>query len=177
MALAVERVGGSYRLSGMWPGTASANKFLAHLESRAFSVATIRAYAYDLLNFARFLTERHIALGDVCPSDIFDWVDWQSVRRPGTGKVVPISAGRSSAAASVNRRVAAVRAFFEHQLLSGSHDDNPVPAPRRGQGLRPKARGLLGHLAREGSLGRPARPPTEAAARVARTTGCFCIFG
>jgi integrase/recombinase XerC len=146
MALAVQRVEVSYRLAGPWPGTVSANKFLAHLESRAFSVATIRAYAYDLLNFARFLSERHIALGDVCPGDIFDWVDWQSVRRPGTGKVVPICAGRSSAAASVNRRVAAVRAFFEHQLLSGSRDDNPVPAPRRGQGLRPKARGLLGHL-------------------------------
>jgi site-specific recombinase XerD len=46
----------------------------------------------------------------------------------------------------VNRRAAAVRAFFEHQVLSGGRDDNPVPAPRRGQGLRPKARGVLGHL-------------------------------
>jgi integrase/recombinase XerC len=146
MVLAVQRFEGSYRLAGPWPGTASANKFLAHLESRAFSMATVRAYAYDLLNFARFLTERGIALGDVCPSDVFDWVDWQSVRRPATAKVVAISAGRSSAAASVNRRVAAVRALFEHQVLSGSRDDNPVPAPRRGQGLRPKARGLLGHL-------------------------------
>lgn len=147
MALVVQQTEGSYRLAGAWPGTTAANTFLAHLESRAFSGATVRAYAYDLLNFARFATERGIALEDVGPMDIFDWVDWQSVRRPGQAKVVAISAGRGSAAASVNRRVAALRAFFEHEALSGSREGNPVPAPRRGQGLRPKARGLLGHLA------------------------------
>ncbi len=30
------------------------NRFLSHLVSRAFSLATVRAYAYDLLNFLRF---------------------------------------------------------------------------------------------------------------------------
>jgi integrase/recombinase XerC len=46
----------------------------------------------------------------------------------------------------VNRRVAALRAFFEHQVIAGARASNPVPAPRRGAGLRPKARGPLGHL-------------------------------
>lgn len=57
-----------------------------------------------------------------------------------------ISAGRGAAPASVNRRVAAVRAFFEYLVMVGARTDNPVPSPRRGQGLRPKSRGLLGHL-------------------------------
>lgn len=119
---------GGHRLAGSWPGVPAGNSFLAHLESRAFAAASVRAYAYDLANFARFLTERGVPLAAVVPSDLFDWVDWQCVRRP------------------VNRRVAAVRAFFEYLVLSGVRDDNPVPAPRRGSGLRPKARGLLGHL-------------------------------
>jgi site-specific recombinase XerD len=46
----------------------------------------------------------------------------------------------------VNRRVAAVRAFFEYLVMTGALAGNPVPSPRRGQGLRPVARGMLGHL-------------------------------
>jgi integrase/recombinase XerC len=143
---AVERCDGGHRLMGAWAGVGAANKFLAHLQARAFSPATSRAYAFDLVNFARFLDDRTIELDAVVPTDIFDWIDWQAVRRPGRDKVVPIAAGHGSAPASVNRRVAAVRAFFEHQVLAGAREDNPVPAPRRGQGLRPKARGVLGHL-------------------------------
>jgi len=145
-SVVVVRQAGSHRLAGTWAGVDGANAFLAHLEARAFSPATVRAYAFDLVNFARFLHERDIDAAAVVPTDIFDWIDWQSVRRPGHQKVVSITAGRGSAPASVNRRVAAVRAFFEHQVLTGARDDNPVPAPRRGQGLRPKARGVLGHL-------------------------------
>ncbi|HET6954178.1 MAG TPA: tyrosine-type recombinase/integrase [Acidimicrobiales bacterium] len=144
--MAVVHRAGSHRLEGSWVGVDAANAFLAHLESRAFSPATVRAYAFDLLNFARFLIERGIDVAEVVPTDVFDWIDWQSVRRPGRQKVVAINAGRGSSPASVNRRAAAARAFFEHQVLSGAREDNPVPAPRRGQGLRPKARGALGHL-------------------------------
>jgi integrase/recombinase XerC len=145
VAVVVRRDDG-HRLIGRWSGVDAVNAFLAHLESRAFSPATVRAYAFDLVNFARFVHERGIDVADVVPTDVFDWIDWQAVRRAGQGKVVSITAGRGSAPASVNRRVAAVRAFFEHQLLTGARADNPVPAPRRGQGLRPKARGVLGHL-------------------------------
>lgn len=144
---AVERRDGGHRVTGSWDGCEAANAFLAHLEARAFSPATVRAYAFDLVNFARFLEERKIAVAAVVPTDIFDWIDWQAVRRPNRDKVVvAITAGRGSAPASVNRRAAAVRAFFEHQVLAGARQENPVPAPRRGQGLRPKARGVLGHL-------------------------------
>src|SRR5271157_5760664 len=108
---AVERCDGGHRLAGSWTGTEAANAFLRHLEARAFSPATVRAYAFDLVNFARFLEDRGIDLAAVVPTDIFDWIDWQAVRRPGRDKVVAITAGRGSAPASVNRRAAALRAF------------------------------------------------------------------
>jgi hypothetical protein len=38
------------------------------------------------------------------------------------------------------------RAFLEYLVMSGVRSGNPVPSPRRGQGIRPAARGLLGHL-------------------------------
>jgi integrase/recombinase XerC len=144
MTVQVQLADGGYRISGDWEETAKANAFLAHLVARAFSPATIRAYAFDVVNLARFLTGEGISLASVMPADVFAWVDWQGARRDGGEKVVALR--RTAAASTVNRRVAAVRAFFEYLVMAGARTDNPVPSPRRGQGLRPTARGLLGHL-------------------------------
>ena len=139
-----------------------ANGFLAHLVARRFSPATVRAYAYDLLNFFRFLAGRRATLGDVVPTDLFDYLDWQ--QRPGSSaglRVVRLADRRGAAPASVNRRVAAVRGLFEYAVISGRREDNPVPAARRSSGLRAKRRGLLGHVApgRPASGGRLVREP------------------
>lgn len=146
MAVSVRVGRGGHALAGDWAGAGEANAFLDHLRARAFSPATVRAYAYDVANFARFLSEQGLGVAEVAPMDIFAWVDWQGVRAPGTGSTVVLLARRGAAPATVNRRVAAVRAFFEYLLISGAVPVNPVPAPRRGQGLRPTARGMLGHL-------------------------------
>jgi integrase/recombinase XerC len=146
MAVQVQSAEGSYRVTGGWDGAGAANAFLAHLSARAFSPATIRAYAFDLVNFARFLTGQGLGLAAVSPADVFAWVDWQAARRDrGGGNVVALRR-LGAAASTVNRRVAAVRAFFEYLVMIGARPDNPVPSPRRGQGLRPAVRGLLGHL-------------------------------
>lgn len=143
----VEANGSLYRLAGSWRDLDAANAFLTHLSARAFSPQTIRAYAYDILNFESFLTEKGLRLGDVVPLDLFDWLEWQASRsRPGTGNVVHFTKHAGAAPATINRRVAAVRALFEHQVMLGQRPDNPVPAPRRGQGLRSKSSGVLGHL-------------------------------
>ncbi len=80
------------------------------------------------------MNERGIDVAAVVPTDIFDWIDWQAVRRPDRDKVVAITARRGSAPASVNRRAAAVRAFFEHQVMAGTRDGQPgagsTPGPR-----------------------------------------------
>jgi len=142
----VERAEDGFALAGSWEGVESVNRFLAHLATRRFSVSTLRAYAFDLVNLARFLEERSILVGALVPTDIFDWIDWQSTGARAGGKVVALQSGRGAAPASVNRRVAATRAFFEYLVMAGVCEDNPVPSARRGQGLRPKARGMLGHL-------------------------------
>lgn len=159
--VSVEHRGGTHRLVGTWPGVDAGNRFLTHLETRRFSPATVRAYAFDLVCLGRFLIERSIGVADVVPTDVFEWVDWQSTTKPAPAKVVAIIAKRGAAASSVNRRAAAARAFFEYLVMAGDRDDNPVPSPRRGEGLRPKARGMLGHLGpgRARSGGRLVRQP------------------
>ncbi len=145
MTVAVVQADGGHRLAGDWPGVTAANAFLAHLQARAFAAATVRAYAFDLVNLGRFLQQRDLPLERVEPLEVFAWVDWQGVRRAEAGPVVRL-ARSGSAPATINRRVAAARAFFEFLVMTGSRASNPVPAPRRGQGLRPTARGMLGHL-------------------------------
>ncbi len=103
-------------------------------------------YTLDVANLARFLSEQGLTLAEVSPMDVLAWVDWQGVVAPGNSSRVVRLARRGAAPATVNRRVAAVRAFFEYLMISGVVPANPVPAPRRGQGLRPTARGMLGHL-------------------------------
>jgi integrase/recombinase XerC len=161
MTASVVGGGGRCRIEG-WVDAEAANRFLEHLGGRSFAPATVRAYAYDVLCFARFCQERGLRLADVASSDLFDWVGWQSSGgRPQAGNVVALTRYAGAAPASVNRRVAAVRALFEHQFMCGQRVDNPVPAPRRGQGLRAKSRGVLGHLGpgRSRSGGRLVRAP------------------
>ena len=149
------------RLAG-WADQDVANRFLDHLTGRAFAAATVRAYAYDVLSFARFCQTRALRLADVAPVDLFEWVAWQMQgSRPRSGSVVALVRHAGAAPASVNRRVAAVRALFEYLVMCGDRVDNPVPAPRRGQGLRAKSRGVLGHLGpgRPRSGGRLVRSP------------------
>lgn len=147
------------RLSGDGPVIGAGNGFLEHLQVRGFSPATVRAYAFDLANFAGFLQERALGLAEVVPTDLFDYLDWQ--RRPSrsAGKVVTI--GRTTPApATLNQRVSAVRGLFEHLVTTGGRQDNPVPAARRASGLRGQHRSALGHVAtRARSGGRLVRQP------------------
>jgi integrase/recombinase XerC len=111
------------------------------------------AYAYDVANLARFLEEHEVGLAAVEPMDVFAWVDWQGPRTPATSTKVVRLGPSSAAPATINRRVASVRAFFEFLVMSGIRESNPVPAPRRGQGCDRPSRGMLGHL----GPGRPRR--------------------
>lgn len=146
MDLKVAREGSGHRLTGEGPITEVANGFLGHLETRGFSPGTVRGYAYDLLNLSRFLVERDLRLSDVAPSDLFDWLEWQSRPQRSSATVVRLAGARGAAPATVNRRVAAVRGMFEYAVMTGVRTDSPVPAARRSTGLRARRRGLLGHV-------------------------------
>jgi site-specific recombinase XerD len=146
MPAVVARTDGvGWRLEGSWLDAGVASRFLAHLAARAFSPATVRAYAYDLVNFGRFCVERGVRMADAAPTDLFDYLEWQSSRPARGGRVVRLAA-RRPAPATMNRRIAAVRALFEFVVLAGVRSDSPVPSPRRSSGLRARRRGLLGHV-------------------------------
>lgn len=85
------------------------NRFLSHLDARGFSPATVRAYAFDVLNFLRFCTTCGLTFADVQPVDLFDYLDWQA--RPATAgqRVVRLAGPRGAAPATMNRRISAVR--------------------------------------------------------------------
>lgn len=160
MALVVVQHDGRHGLDGDDPITEVANRFLSHLQTRGFSPGTIRGYAFDLLNFSRFLAGRGASLADVVPTDLFDYLDWQarpkasaSASASAGAKVIRLGDRRGAAPATMNRRIAAVRGLFEYAVMAGLRADNPVPAARRSTGLRPKARGMLGHIG-------PRRTPT-----------------
>jgi site-specific recombinase XerD len=142
-----------HRVDGCGEDGELVNQFLSHLRSRAFSSATVRAYAYDLLNFLRFLAERCARLRDVVATDLFDYLDWQQRPRGVAGKVVRLTERRGAAPATMNRRIAAVRGLFEFSVTAGARAGNPVPAARRSSGLRAKQRGLLGHIGAGGPRG------------------------
>jgi integrase/recombinase XerC len=152
MALTVVRTDAGHRLEGTGDDVVLANRFLDHLTARGFAPATVRAYAFDALSFLRFCAERDLELGEVVPTDLFDYLDWLGRPRPTAGqRVVPIGTRHGAAPATANRRIAALRGLFEFAVLAGAHADSPVPTARRATGLRPKRRGLLGHI----STGKP----------------------
>jgi integrase/recombinase XerC len=98
MAVSVQAEDGQPHLFGDWAGISLANEFLAHLRARAFSPATVRAYAYDVANLARFLDEHdEVGLAALAPRDVFAWVDWQGARTPATGGAVVRFAPRGAA--------------------------------------------------------------------------------
>lgn len=142
MGVGVWGGGAEWRLEGSWPDVAVANLSLEHLRVRSFASATVRAYAYDVLCFARFCAERELRLAEVVPADLFDWVAWQAEgQRPAADNMVRLTRHAGAAPSSINRRVAAVRALFEHQVVLGARAENPVPAPRRVRACGPSRGG------------------------------------
>lgn len=169
--------GGEHRLVGDWPSVDLGKEFLGHLRARAFSPATVRAYAFDVANLARFLEEHKIGLGV--------WSRWTS--SPGsTGRARghPQQAGSSSASGRVLRHQPRSTAGSprsgpsSRSLVMRSHREaNPVPAPRRGQGLRPTARharpSRSGPCSRRRAAG-PRKPPTPRITGPGRRPGLPC---
>jgi integrase/recombinase XerC len=156
----VVRKSGGHRLDGDGPVVVAGNRFLEQLVVRAFSPATVRAYAFDLANFDRFLADWSLELTDVEPTDVFSYLEWQTGSRRGAGNVVALRPTRP-AAATMNRRIAAVRGLFEYLVMCGERSSNPVPAARRSAG-RGQRGGLLGHVAvRPRSGGRLVRQPSR----------------
>ncbi|HEV2923568.1 MAG TPA: site-specific tyrosine recombinase XerD [Solirubrobacteraceae bacterium] len=111
--------------------------FLAYLElERGLSRNTLEAYRSDLLQFGGFLGRRGLSLAETQHGDI-------------AGFLSELAAGgaerRPVAAATLARKVAALRSFYRHLRREGVHEHDPT-AELRGP---PKTRTLPRVLSRE----------------------------
>jgi integrase len=113
----------------------------------------VRAYVFDLLAFCRWLLAEDTRLGDVTAEVLLRYLSHCRTAtfrgRPG-GNVYSIRDGRSTgyAAATVNRRMAAISGLFEFRAIRDPGAPSPVPrGSARRQAGRAERGGLLGHLA------------------------------
>lgn len=106
-----------YRLTdGNSNGTDEVNKYLDMLATRGLSLRTLRAYAYDLLNFCRWLVYENIHLRDITKSRLLEYIRYQHESFPGENKIAP---------ATINHRLTVVRSLYQYHfnqdIPSGLH--------------------------------------------------------
>src|SRR5271170_2064465 len=145
--------------AGRWEVTGAGgltlvNDYLGYVADRGYSPRTVRAYAFDLLHFARWLAGDGTGLDAVTTDVLLRYLAAnRAERRDGLlpANVIPLARGSASgfAPATVNRRMAAISGLFGFRSMRDPDAANPVPA---GAAARRTARGersgLLGHLAR-----------------------------
>ena len=130
-----------------------ANDYLAYLEDRHYSPATVRAYAFDFLHFGRWLLDEGLDLDGVDTDALLRYLAAsRTARLDGQHEnVVSMRTGLAVGFAprTINRRMAAVSGLFGFRCMRDPGSRNPVP---RQAGARRTTRaeraGLLGHLAR-----------------------------
>ena len=140
-----------------------ANEYLSYLADRRYSPRTVRAYAFDLLHFCRWLMAEGTALDAVSTDTLLRFLaECREAMLPGQhgGNVVDLHSGRSVgyAPATVNRRMAAISGLFTFRAMRDPTAQNPVP---RGAAARRTAKG-----ARSGMLGHLAKPRSRSQLRV-----------
>ena len=128
------------------------NDYLGYVADRRYSPRTVRAYAFDLLHFSRWLARnrRHgRAVTDVLLRYL---AAYRAERRDGQhGNVIPLARGGASgfAPATINRRLAAISGLFTFRSMRDPDALNPVPrGPAARRTTKGERTGLLAHLAR-----------------------------
>jgi integrase/recombinase XerD len=98
------------------------DRFLAYLTDIGRSPNTVKAYAHDLKDYWSFICFRGLGWREARLEDVGEFVAW--LRLPPAGRsgevaVLP-SAAAQVTAATVNRKLAAVSAFYAHQARNGA---------------------------------------------------------
>ncbi len=133
------------------------NDYLGYLADRRYSPRTIRAYAFDLLHFVRWLLVECLRIEQVTTEVLLRYLAGCRVQtlpsRPARrgDNVFSIRDGRNAglAPATINRRLTAISGLFAYRSMRDPTAPNPVPSGRHARPAAPGERaGLLGHLAR-----------------------------
>jgi site-specific recombinase XerD len=152
--LRVERREDGWVLAGAcFDGLELVNDFLGYLADRNYATLTVRAYAFDLLHFARWMAGEHLSLEAVDTGVLLRYLAAcrvQLLPRQHGGNVLSIRDGRSAGYAprTVNRRLTTLSGLFTFREMRDPAARNPVPRGREaGRTARGQRSGLLGHLA------------------------------
>ena len=118
------------------------NDFLGYVADRRYSPRTERAYAFDLLAFARWLVDQELTVGEVTTDALLRFLTFcRAAVLPGQagGNVVPLRTGRSTryAPSTINRRMAAISGLFDFRAMRDPTLVTRCPGPRRPTGRRP----------------------------------------
>jgi len=97
------------------------DRWLSYLTAVDRSPNTVRAYAFDLRDYFRFLAHRGLDWREVRLEDIGEYVAWLALPPAGRkGQVAVLPSLRSHIGAStVNRKLSALAAFYAHQARHG----------------------------------------------------------
>ena len=118
-------------------------RYLAFLTDVDRSPNTVKAYAHDLKDWFVFLTGRALDWREVRLEDVGEFVAWLRLPPPARdGRVVVLpSVQAHCGAATVNRKLSAVSAFYQHAARHGVDLGELLtswqPAGRRGTSWRP----------------------------------------
>lgn len=156
--------GGQWRLEGSsGEAVVLVNDYLSYLADRNYSPRTVRAYAFALLAFCRWLLGEGLDLASVTTDVLLRFLaacrQATVPGRPGLN-VMRMDGGRSDgyAPATLNHRLAAISGMFEFRALRDPEAKNPVPKGKEVRRLSAGDRsGLLVHVARRPRYRSPLR--------------------
>ena len=96
-------------------------RFLGYLTDIERSPNTVKAYAHDLKDYWVFLAHRGLDWREVRLEDLGEYVAWLRLPPAGRDGVVAVlpSAGSHAGAVTINRKLAALAAFYQHQVRHG----------------------------------------------------------
>ena len=109
-------------------------RYLAYLTDIERSPNTVKAYAHDLKDFWDFLSRRGLDWREARLEDVGEFVAWLRLPPPGRGGTVVVlpSAVPQVSAATINRKLAAVSAFYAYQARNGADVGDLLAAWRPG---------------------------------------------